>query len=128
MIRLISAIDHKRGLAKHGYMPWYIPQDEQYFTDQTKSFGSNVLSGGVTFRDTYHGRPLVDRQNFILTRDLTPIPGATAVNDLTKFLEEFKDKDLWVAGGATVFKQVIGLDYDIELYLTLIDADFRCDQ
>ncbi|HEX4774266.1 MAG TPA: dihydrofolate reductase, partial [Candidatus Saccharimonadales bacterium] len=47
---------------------------------------------------------------------------------LTKFLEEFKDKDLWVAGGATVFKQVIGLDYDIELYLTLIDADFRCDQ
>lgn len=127
MIRFIAAIDRKRGLAKHGFMPWHIPEDEQYFTDQTKSLGGNVLTGGVTFRQTYHG-PLRDRQNFILTHDPAPIPGATVVNDLAGFLEGFKDKELWVAGGAAVFEQIISTDYAIELYLTLIDADFGCDQ
>lgn len=127
MIRLIAAIDRQRGLAKHGYMPWHIPEDERYFTDQTKSFGGNVLTGGVTFRNTYHG-PLAGRHNFILTHDTAPIPGATVVNDLAKFLEEFDGQDLWVAGGAAVFGQVISTGYDMELYLTRIDADFGCDQ
>ncbi|HSX46116.1 MAG TPA: dihydrofolate reductase [Candidatus Saccharimonadia bacterium] len=127
MLKLIAAIDRKRGIAKRGYMPWNIPEDEQYFTDQTKTLGGNVLTGGTTFRNIYHG-PLVDRQNFILTHDPAPIPGVTVVNDLNRFLEGFKDKKLWVAGGSVVFEQIVDLDYDIELYLTLIDADFGCDQ
>lgn len=128
MIRLIVAIDRKRGLAKHGGMPWSIPEDEKYFTDQTKTFGGNVLTGGTTFRDTYRGKPLADRQNYILTHDKTPIEGATVVNDIGKFLEEFKDNDLWVAGGAKVFEEVMKAGRADELYLTHIDADFACDQ
>jgi dihydrofolate reductase len=128
MIRLIAAIDRKRGIAKHGGLPWSIPEDGQYFTDQTKTHGGHVLTGGTTFRDTYKGRPLTDRQNYILTRDDTPIPDVTLVHDLSKFLEEFTDKDLWVAGGAKVFEQVIEAGKADELYLTRIDADFACDQ
>lgn len=126
MIRLIAAIDRKRGLAKHGILPWFIPKDEQYFTDQTKTKGGNVLTGGQTFRHTYHG-PLKGRNNFILTRDSQPIDGVNVVNDLNKFLADFKD-DLWVAGGAKVFQQVIDAGYADELYITHIDADFNCDQ
>jgi dihydrofolate reductase len=125
MIRLIAAIDCHRGLARHGILPWSIPEDEQYFTDQTKQHGGDVLTGAKTFKQTYHG-PLTDRHNFILTHDATPIPGVTLVHDLDKFLQEFHDKDLWVAGGATVFAATIkSAD---ELYLTHIDADFGCDQ
>jgi dihydrofolate reductase len=126
MIRLIAAIDRKNGLAKHGVMPWNIPEDEQYFTDQTKKYGGNVLTGSKTFKETYHG-PLKDRQNYILTHDPTPIEGVTVVNDLEKFLADFKD-DLWVAGGAKVFEEVIKAGKADELYLTMIDADFACDQ
>jgi len=128
MIRLIAAIDRKRGLAKHGILPWFIPEDEKYFTDQTKTHGGHVLTGGMTFRDTYKGRPLVNRQNYILTRQDEPIEGAKVVHDLAKFLEDFRDKDLWVAGGAGVFEQVMEAGQADELYLTHIDADFRCDQ
>jgi dihydrofolate reductase len=128
MIRLIAAIDRKRGLAKHGFLPWYIPEDEQYFTDQTKTHGGHVLTGAVTFKNTYKGRPLVKRQNYILTHDTAPIEGVTLVHDLDRFLEDFQDKDLWVAGGSKVFEEIIQAGEADELYLTHIDADFRCDQ
>jgi dihydrofolate reductase len=126
MIRLIAAIDKKRGIAKNGRIPWKIPEDEQYFTDQTKLYGGHVLSGAATFK-TYHG-PLSDRHNYILTHSPAPIEGATVVNDLTVFLNEFQNKDLWVAGGAAVFDEVIKADAADELYLTHIDADFECDR
>jgi|SRR6185312_2615975 len=128
MIRLIAAIDRKRGLAKRGGMPWYIPEDERFFTEQTKTHGGHVLTGGTTFRETYHARPLRDRHNYVLTHEDAPIEGAEIVHDLAKFLEGFSDKDLWVAGGAKVFEEVMALGKADELYLTLIDADFRCDQ
>lgn len=128
MIRLIAAIDRQRGLAKHGILPWYIPEDERYFTDQTKTHGGHVLTGGTTFRSTYKGKPLAGRYNYILTHDTAPITGVEAVRDLAKFLEGFRDKDLWVAGGAGVFEQVIQTGKADELYITHIDADFRCDQ
>jgi dihydrofolate reductase len=109
-------------------MPWKIPDDEQYFTDKTKSLGGNVLSGGVTFRTAYKSNPLKDRQNFILTHDPSPIAGVTVVNDLTKFLKDFEDKDLWVAGGSVVFGEVMKANQADELYITHIDAEFGCDQ
>jgi dihydrofolate reductase len=127
MIRLIAAIDCRRGMAKNNGMPWFIPDDEQFFTDQTKRFGGNVLTGGSTFRLAYKNKPLADRQNFIATRYPQPIEGATVVNDLETFMNDFTD-DLWISGGANIFEQVMNMKKADELYLTEIDADFGCDQ
>ncbi|MEK7594409.1 MAG: dihydrofolate reductase [Patescibacteria group bacterium] len=126
MIRLIVALDNKLGLAKDGGQPWKIPEDEQYFTDQTKLYGGNVLSGSTTFK-TYR-QPLVDRRNFVLTHSQVIIEGVTLIHDLDKFLDDLQGKDLWVAGGADVFKQVIDAGKADELYITHIDADLNCDQ
>lgn len=128
MIRLIAAVDRSLGIAKDGVMPWKLPEDEQFFTDQTKTHGGNVLSGGATFREAYHEKPLPGRNNYILTRRYEKIPGAIVVHDLPELLAGFKDKDLWVAGGAEVFAQVMDLGLADELYLTHIDAEFHCDR
>lgn len=128
MIRLIAAIDRKRGIGKHGGIPWFIPEDEKFFTDQTKTHGGHVLTGGATFRDTYRGGPLKNRHNYILTHDTKPIKGATVVNDVAKFLKEFEGKDLWVAGGSEVFEAVMRAGKADELILTHVDADFGCDR
>lgn len=130
MILLIAAIDSKRGIARNGALPWKIPEDERYFTEQTKTRGANVLTGATTFWKTYRGKPLVNRQNYILTRKNDDISGATVVRDLPRLLEQFtgRGKDLWVAGGTEVFKQVMDLDKADELYLTHIKGDFGCDQ
>jgi dihydrofolate reductase len=127
MIRLIAAIDRSNGIAKHGVMPWNIPEDEKFFTDQTKTHGGHVLTGGVTFREAYQNRPLQDRHNYILTHDETPIEGVELVHDIAQFLSSFK-KDLWVSGGAVVFDEIMKLGKADELYLTHIDADFGCDR
>ncbi|HET7060182.1 MAG TPA: dihydrofolate reductase [Candidatus Saccharimonadales bacterium] len=126
MIRLIAAIDRKRGLAKGGVLPWYIPEDEKYYDEQTRSHGGNVLMGSTTFKTIQ--KPMPDRQNFILTRDKTPIDRAELIHDLNSFLKDFQGKELWVIGGANVFAQVIEAGKADELYLTHIDADFGCDQ
>lgn len=126
MMRLIVACDRKLGMAKHGFQPWYIPEDEKYFTDQTKKHGGIVLVGNTTFKT--FSEPLAGRDNYILTRHDTPIKGVRVVHDLTKFLKDFQDKDVWVIGGAKVFDQVIQHGKADELYITHIDADFGCDQ
>jgi dihydrofolate reductase len=129
MIRLIAAIDRKRGIAKQNVIPWHIPEDQAFFDSETKKHGGHVLTGEVTFRVTYLGQPLEDRKNYILTRKTEPIAGAKVVNDLAAFLPEFADKkDLWVSGGAAVFQSVVELGYGDELLITHVDADFGCDR
>jgi dihydrofolate reductase len=127
MFRLIAAVDRKLGLAKQGFQPWYIPEDEQYFTDKTKTHGGNVLVGNTTYK-TFGGKPLEGRQNYVLTRDKSPIEGSIVVNDLKHFYEEFEHIDVWVIGGANVFAQVMEDGKADELYLTQIEADFGCNQ
>jgi dihydrofolate reductase len=126
MIRLIAAMDRQQGIAKQGFLPWYIPEDEAFFTEQTKLYGGNALVGNTTFK-TFHG-PLAERHNYVLTHDKTPIAGAELIHDLEKFLRDMADQDIWVIGGANVFAQVMELGKADELYLTRIQADFGCNQ
>jgi len=126
MIRLIVAVDRKNGMAKHGGQPWYIPHDEKYFTEKTKSYGGKNVIGRITFQ-TFKG-PLAGRTNYVLTSNEEDIEGAIQVHDLKTFLEQNKGEDLWIVGGAHVFQQVIDMGFADELYITHIDADFGCDQ
>lgn len=123
MIRHIVAFDQKLGIAKNGGQPWNIPEDSQYFRDQTKSHGGQVLVGMTTFKTFEH--PLSDRTNFVVTHQTEPIDGVIFVHDLPKFFAEVKG-DIWVAGGASIFAQTLGVAD--ELYITRIEADFGCDQ
>src|SRR5580704_17376809 len=125
MIRLIVAHDVKRGIGKHGFQPWYLPEDEQYFNQQTISHGAKVLVGRRTLLDVI-GHPLKDRQNFVLTRDNhEPQAGITYINELPAFMDGLQD-DIWVIGGASIYEQT--MDRSDELYVTKIEADFGCDQ
>ncbi|MDB5164741.1 MAG: dihydrofolate reductase [Candidatus Saccharibacteria bacterium] len=128
MIRLIVAIDRKRGIAKQGFQPWYIPEDEQYFSEQTKSLGAEILVGSTTYKT--FGGPLPERQNHVLTSNRTPLDGAHLVHDLGAFLKEYNDggRDLWVIGGANLYAQVMEAGKADELYITHIEADFGCNQ
>jgi dihydrofolate reductase len=128
MIRLISAVDLSLGIAKHGFMPWNIPEDESFFTEKTKQYGGRVLSGRATFEKSYNSKPLSGRENYILTHNTENIEGVNVVNSLEKFLASMEGKDLWVAGGSSVYAQLIKSKKADELYLTHIEADFGCDQ
>lgn len=126
MIRLIAAIDRKHGIAKQGFQPWSIPDDEAYFTNMTKQNGGIILVGSTTFK-MFQG-PLRERRNFVLTSDKTPIEGAELVHNLEHFLKDMREQDIWVIGGANVYSQIMQMKRADELYLTRIEADFGCNQ
>jgi dihydrofolate reductase len=128
MIRCIVATDRMRGIAKNGYQPWSLPADEIYFTNQTKLYGGNILVGGTTFRNSLKNQPLEGRQNYLLTHHDTPVEGVTLVHNLEAFLAGWQDRDLWVIGGENVYKQVLVAGKVDEIYVTVIEADFGCDQ
>lgn len=126
MIRLIVAADQKLGIAKKGFQPWYIPEDDAYFSRVTKLNGGSVLVGKTTFKT--FSRPLDSRNNYVLSSSSEPLDGATLVNDLDTFLRKYNDEDIWVIGGASVFEQVLKRGNVEELYITHIEANFGCDQ
>lgn len=123
MIRFIVAVDRKLGMAKNGIQPWWIPADEKYFLDQTSQYGANVLMGSKTFEVI--GHPLKDRHNYVASRDVVAAMGSEIVSDLDGFVRNWQQKDLWIIGGAAIFEQT--LKYADELYVTHIEADFKCD-
>lgn len=126
MIRVIVAVDRKFGIAKAGMQPWHIPDDEAYFSRQTKTFGANVLMGNTTLKTM--GKSLKGRTNYVLSRSTLSNKDVVAVNNLEKCLEEFGDDNLWIIGGASLYEQVLGFNAVDELYITHIDANFNCDK
>ncbi len=123
MVRLIAAIDNKRGMAKEGRIPWKLPKDVARFRELALAPGSNVLLGHTTFEQMGY---LEGRNYFVVSHNELELPeGCTLVQDLDKFMAEFRG-DLWDIGGAAIFNQT--MKYADELYLTLINQDFNCDQ
>lgn len=124
MIRQIAAIDNKRGLAKNGQIPWKLPKDVARFRQLTLTKGANVLVGRATYESM--GDYLPNHNIYVVSHsDLKLKAGCVLVKDPVKFLSEFKD-DIWVIGGAGIFAATINVAD--ELYLTLVDGDFNCDQ
>lgn len=122
MIRLIAAIDQKRGIAKDGRIPWHLPTDEQYFLQKTNQDGGVVLMGRATFEAI--GHPLKERRNIVISKSLGPAEGVEVMNDLQQALHAASD--VWVIGGAAIFEQT--LSFANELYITRIETDAGCDR
>lgn len=122
MIRLLAAIDEKRGLAKNGLIPWKLPTDSKRYRELMSSKGGNILVGKTTFNQM---EGLLDNLNvYVASKSDDNITNAVVIKDIDQFLTEFED-DLWVIGGAGVFAASIG--YADELFLTEVGGDFDCD-
>ncbi len=121
VIRLIAAIDERRGVATDDGIPWHLPEDAAYFRRQTA--GGVVVMGSATYRE--FAEPLHDRDNFVMTRDQHPLrSGFRPITTLVDVIRSSPGEDLWVIGGAVVFDRTIG--QADELFLTQVLADFAC--
>ena len=139
---LIVAVCKNNGIGYKGQMPWHIKADLKYFSELTKGDGNNaVIMGNATWK----GLPILkgkskglnDRDNFILsttdTFELKLIQN--------RLLKTFKDideiemfltkndiyEDIWVIGGASIYKQFLDMDKIEKCYITHIDKEFECD-
>jgi dihydrofolate reductase len=121
MIRLIAAIDIRRGIATASGIPWMLPGDTAYFHEKTAT--GLILMGWATYNE--FAAPLHERDNFVLTDDPGPLrTGFRAIGSLDQLGIENPDQDIWVIGGAAVYAETI-TEAD-ELLLTQVVGDFDC--
>lgn len=124
-LTLIVAQASNRCIGKDGGLPWHIPEDLKHFRQCT--MGKTVLMGRKTWESLPEKhRPLSGRKNVVITRDRSfKAEGAILFHDLEEALKTLKDDDIWVIGGAEIFKYCLPFAQRIEL--TQIDTPYDGD-
>lgn len=121
MMRMIVAVDSAGGMATEQGIPWTLPTDQRFFSDQIAD--GVILMGYHTYLEVKS--PLHERVNYVATRRTTELrDGFVAVPDAAAFVVEHRDDTIQNIGGAGLFASTLHLAD--ELLVTRIDADFRC--
>lgn len=117
---IVAAVACNGVIGVKGRLPWRIPEDLAHFKELT--LGGALVMGRATFESI--GRPLPGRSNIVLTR--RPDWSREGV-DVARSLSEAADlavsrgQDLFVAGGAEVYRSALAIADRLEL--TEIDAE-----
>jgi dihydrofolate reductase len=121
-ISLVVAMDEDRLIGVDGGLPWKLSNDLKHFKRVT--LGKTVLMGRKTWASL--GRPLPERENWVLTRDGSFKPaGARVFGKLDDALREAGDRELMVIGGAELYRQTLPIAHRI--FLTRVHAQLRGD-
>ena len=121
----LVALDKNNLMGCANAIPWHHPEDVKRFKKITT--GYPVVMGRRTW-ESISIKPLPNRPNVVLTRDLTfYTEGKAFVFDHLKYvLTKFKDyTKIYVIGGAEIFNAYI--DYANILDITRIDAEYTGD-
>lgn len=120
---LIAAVAKNNCIGVKNKIPWNIPEDFKYFKATT--MGKTCLMGQATFESIlgYLGKPLPGRQTVVVTFDknFKAPEGVRIFYSLDEAFEKLKDEDVFVCGGASIYKQTI--DRVDNLYITLVDME-----
>ena len=120
MITLVVATAKNGVIGRHGAIPWHLPEDMRRFKALTLSH--TVVMGRKTWDSLPpKNRPLPGRRNVVVTRQ----QGWSAPGAETAPLDGALKDDVFVIGGADIYRAALGLAGRIEL--TEIHRDFDGD-
>ncbi|MAV39302.1 MAG: dihydrofolate reductase [Puniceicoccaceae bacterium] len=117
----IAAMAENRVIGNAGAIPWHLPDDFKWFKKTT--MGQTLLMGRKTFESI--GRPLPGRQTLILSRSNYSAPEATTVQDQKSIEAVAEHENIWVAGGAEIYKLMLPNCKD--LFLTRVHLEPKGD-
>lgn len=122
-LSLIAAMASNRVIGKQNKMPWHLSADLAHFKSLT--MGKAIIMGRKTFESI--GKPLVGRQNIVLSRDATfQAKGCTVTHSVEQALNSANNREeIMVIGGAELYQ--LFLPQADCIYLTVIDSDFDGD-
>jgi dihydrofolate reductase len=121
-IYIVVAIATNNAIGKNNELLWHLPKDLKHFKQITS--GHTVVMGRKTFDSI--GKPLPNRRNIIITRqDINP-EGCEVANSLDGALAlATNDEDLYIIGGAEIYRQAMAVTNYI--YLTIVRHAFDAD-
>ena len=113
--KAIAAMSLNRVIGKGNRLPWHLPEELKWLRKITH--GQVIVMGRKTFESM--GRPMPDRENIVLTRSDIEIPGVRILRSLDDVEKLETDKEIWIFGGAEIYKQALPRCRD--LYLTVVN-------
>ena len=124
MISIIVAVSEDLGIGRNNDLLWHIPEDLKRFKNLT--YGNTVVMGRRTW-ESLPRKPLPGRTNIVIT----DIPGehfegaetAYSVDDALAKCE--KDKEIFIMGGGSIYKQFMPLAD--RLYITHVHKKAPAD-
>ncbi|TVZ55891.1 dihydrofolate reductase [Lutibacter sp. Hel_I_33_5] len=125
MITIIAAIAKNNALGKDNDLIWHLPADLKRFKKVTT--GHHILMGRNTFESI--GKPLPNRTTVIITRNKRyKQKGCEVAYSIEKALEIAKeDEEIFIIGGAQIYKQAIEKDLVNQLDITIVHHEFDAD-
>ncbi len=122
MKTIIVAYDEQFGIGANNNLLWSLPADLKHFKNVTD--GQAIIMGSNTYYSI--GRPLLNRQNIVISRENKIINGVTVVNSLQAAYDIVESgRETFVIGGG----QIYALAFDTvdrilatELHYTFKDA------
>lgn len=123
MISIIVACSENNVIGKDNGLIWRLSNDLKRFKALTT--GHAIVMGRKTFESI--GRPLPNRRNIILSKNLEAMDGCEIMRSADEVLELAKstDEELFIIGGGQVYEQF--LPFADKLYLTLVHTEAEGD-
>jgi len=138
--KLIAAMCTDGGIGYKGQLPWpHCKTDMAHFAKRTIGKGNNAVIMGKTTWDSIPNAPLRRRVNLILSSQPRPTPllsneehWFTTIPDLFAHLESANYDEVWIIGGASIYKQFLAMhaknEINIdEMCITRMEGNFICD-
>lgn len=124
MIITILCVDNKWGIGKQNGLLFNLPKDMKFFRETT--LNHVVAMGENTLLSFPNSKPLKNRTHIVLSQDESHnYEGVENVHDFKEFLVKIQEhsvnEDVYIIGGASVYRQT--LPYVNEVLLTKVDAD-----
>ena len=121
-MKLIAAVNEEWGIGCNGELLCKIPEDMSFFKEMT--LGKVVIMGNSTFKSLPSSKPLKDRINIVVSKDVNlRIQGAIvcgSLNDVFYISNMCHTDDVFVIGGQSIYKQL--LPYCAVAYVTKLTA------
>ena len=151
MNNIIVAYSKKnRVIGLNGKMPWGVIKDDmKSFIEKTK--GNIVVMGRLTW-DSLFKKPLPNRINIVVTKDIEGLSNkyksiftvgygpyfVSSLEEAIKFANNFNKsmqslyetsatKNLWIIGGASIYKEALEKDLVDGIWATEIDKEYDGD-
>lgn len=126
-MNLIAAVDKNWGIGLKNELLVRIPEDQKWFRETTT--GKAVIMGRKTLESFPGKRPLKNRLNIVITKDMNyTVESAVVVHGIEEAVAaaaEYDGDDIYVIGGESIYRQMLPLCSTA--HITKIDYAYQAD-
>lgn len=129
-VSLIVAMDLDRGIGRNNDLMWHLPNDMKFFKETTQ--GHIVVMGRKNYDSIPEKyRPLVNRENVILTRNTSfHAANCEVFHSLENCLEHYSketDRTIFIIGGGEIYRLALEANVIDEMYITHVNKSYGAE-